>query len=239
MALVLTKKYVIAIGVVACIAIAGLGVNYVVMPSVSSVTEAQANIVEAEDSKDGMNARLSGLQTSQAQYAQIESINSSLTSQFPETGQTQQLIEQLFAAAEQNGMSRNQITNLSFEAPTITTPEVAAPVAAPAEGEAAGAPAEGDAAAAPAAATAVPEGFAKLNLSITLEGSQQQVSGYLDSLNKMDRVITIRDLSLNPESGNVSLSFSAVAYVYKAIPEPGQLQTPEELAEEESVEVTP
>lgn len=243
MALVLTKKYVIAIGVVASIAIAGLGANYVVMPTLASVNEAQTNITDAEESKASMEARLAGLQAAEEQYPQIEAINSSLTGQFPESGQTQQLIEQIFKAATDNGMTRDQVASISFDAPTIETPEVAAPVA-PAEGEAA--PAEGgdavaDPAAAPAATTAVPEGFAKLNLSISVSGTQEQVSKFLDSLNKMDRVITVRELSINPdgEGDNVTLAFSATAYVYRAIPAPGTLNTPEELAEEETVEVAP
>lgn len=245
---ILTKKYVIAIGAVACLAIAGLGVNYAVLPTVASVQEAQMNISDAETSRDAMQSRLSGLQNAQAQFPKIEAVNTSLTAQFPETGQTQQLLDQIFQGASQNGMSTSQIKNITFEPPKIVTPVVAAPTT----------PATGDAAASPsavtpdstvdsgtgtgtsgAAQTALPEGFATLGFSMSLEGSADQVRGYLDYLNNLDRVVSIKEYTVSEAGEGVfTLAFSATTYVYRAIATPSAPVNPADLEQQDSGVVT-
>lgn len=240
---ILTKRYVIIIGTIASVAIAGLGVNYAVLPSIGSIQEAQTNIQDAESSRDMMQTRLTGLETAKDQFESIQAINSDLALQFPETGQTQLLLDQLFIGAALSGMSTNQIKSIDFSPPTIQTPEIpvaAAPTetAPPAEGEATPSPADTATPPAADAQTALPEGFATLEFSLSLEGSPQQIQAYLNYLNSLQRVVTIREATISQASddgGLYTLALSATTYVYRAIPLP--TETPVETPTQE--ETTP
>lgn len=246
MAFILTKKYVIALGAVAALAVTGLGVNYVAMPTISSYNEANVAIADAESSKSMMEARLGGLQAAKDQFVDVETINNDLSKQFPENGETQQLIEQILAGAASAGIPSNNVSNMEFQAPTIFTPPVAAtPETPPAEGTepvAETPPAEGEVPAEnPEAQLAVPEGFATLDLSVSLKGTPEQIQRFITYLNSMDRVVTVREVTLSTEAeGDVTLSFTATTYVYRAIPAPGDLvegETGEELVAEEDGDV--
>jgi Tfp pilus assembly protein PilO len=227
MAFVLTKKMVKILGVIGCVAIAGLGVNVAILPTINTINTANQSITDAQDSMTAMQSRVTTLEAAKTDYDKIKGINDELSAQFPENGQTQLLIEQLLASANNNGISSNNVTSISFVAPTIKTPPVA-PAPTPTETEAPAAEGEEatpeEAPAADAAQTSVGDGYAVLEFSLSLTGTPAQVTGFLDTLNKLPRVVIIKETSFNAEGeGTVTLAFTAQTYVYQAIPEPAEV----------------
>lgn len=230
MAFVLTKKYVKVLGAIGCLVVAGLGVNFAVVPTINTINTANQSITDAQDSMTAMEAKFSTLTAAKDSYDEIKVANDELSAQFPENGETQQLIEQLINTAAANGIPSNKVASISFTAPAIKTPPVAEAAPAPAEGEATEEATEApsddaaatDTAAADAAQTSVGDGYAVLEFSLSASGTSEQVQGFLNDINQeLDRVIIIKESSFNTEGeGQVTLAFTAQTYVYKSIPEP-------------------
>jgi Tfp pilus assembly protein PilO len=215
MAFVLTKKYVKVLGAIGCLVVAGLGVNFAVVPTINTINTANQSITDAQDSMTAMEAKFSTLTAAKDSYDEIKVANDELSAQFPENGETQQLIEQLINTAAANGIPSNKVASISFTAPAIKTPPVA--TEAPSDDAAAT-----DTAAADAAQTSVGDGYAVLEFSLSASGTSEQVQGFLNDINQeLDRVIIIKESSFNTEGeGQVTLAFTAQTYVYKSIPEP-------------------
>jgi Tfp pilus assembly protein PilO len=230
MAFVLTKKYVKVLGAIGCLVVAGLGVNFAVVPTINTINTANQSITDAQDSMTAMEAKFSTLTAAKDSYDEIKVANDELSAQFPENGETQQLIEQLINTAAANGIPSNKVASISFTAPAIKTPPVAEAAATPAEGEATEETTEApsddaaaaDATATDAAQTSVGDGYAVLEFALSASGTSEQVQGFLNDINQeLDRVIIIKESSFNTEGeGQVTLAFTAQTYVYKSIPEP-------------------
>ena len=239
MAFILTKKIVIAIGAVAALAVTGLGINYVAMPTIDNIALSQEAVDSAEVEVADMQTRLSGLETSQAQFPIIRGIDEDLEAQFPSTVE-ESLLQEIINGSGSSGAT---VKSVEFTPPAIVIPDAAAAdpnAAVPADGAVTETPAD---ATAPADGTATtPEtgfgdGFAEVSFSLVFEGSPQQVQGFLSYLNTTSRAIVISQVSFTEESpGTVSASLTGKAYLSRLINIPAEPGT-EPAATEEGDEV--
>lgn len=218
MAFILTKKHVIAIGAVAYLAIAGLGYNYVVSPSLEKINIAQEDVDSAQTEVDTMQSKLSSLQTAQSQFAQVQSIDSQLAEQFPSEGGVQDLLNLIITGAAQSGIPSNQVSAVNFTPPVLVIPTGAAAAEAPADGTtpapAATAPADGST----DTANSFGDGFAKIDVTFSATGSAQELKDLLDYLNKMPRVLIITQATVSGDDGNkLVLAVTAKSYLFRSI----------------------
>lgn len=228
MAFILTKKHVIAIGAVAYLAIAGLGYNYVVSPSLEKINIAQEDVDSAQTEVDTMQSKLSSLQTAQSQFAQVQSIDSQLAEQFPSEGGVQDLLNLIITGAAQSGIPSNQVSAVNFTPPVLVIPTGAAAAEAPADGTTPDATAEAPAPAATApadgstdAANSFGDGFAKIDVTFSATGSAQQLKDLLDYLNNMPRVLIITQATVSGDDGNkLVLAVTAKSYLFRSITTP-------------------
>lgn len=238
MAFILTKKYVIALGVVAGLAVAGLGVNFAVMPTISNVTLAREEVDAAKLEVDDMQTRLAALQESENNFAFIQGIDEELRQQFPSSVEESLLNEILRVSASQ-GMGSNQVKSLQFDAPVLVIPsapagttETAPVTPAPTDGATAE---TGDVA---AAETSFGDGFAEVSFQLSLEGSQAQIIGFLQELNKSSRAIVVSQSGMTQEGENYVLSLTGKAYLSRLItppPAPGEAVAEDTTTTEEVV----
>lgn len=245
MAFILTKKIVIAIGAVAALAVTGLGINYVAMPTIDNIALSQEAVDSAETEVADMQTRLSGLQTSQAQFPIIRGIDEDLEAQFPSTVE-ESLLQEIINGSGSSGAT---VKSVEFTPPAIVIPDGAAAdpnAAVPADGAVTETPADATAPAdgtVPADGTATtPEtgfgdGFAEVSFSLVFEGSPQQIQGFLSYLNTTSRAIVISQVSFTEESpGTVTASLTGKAYLSRLINIPAEPGT-EPAVTEESDEV--
>lgn len=235
MAFILTKKIVIAIGAVAALAVTGLGINYVAMPTIDNIALSQEAVDSAEVEVADMQTRLSGLETSQAQFPIIRGIDEDLEAQFPSTVE-ESLLQEIINGSGSSGAT---VKSVEFTPPAIVIPDAAAAdpnAAVPADGAVTETPAD---ATAPADGTATtPEtgfgdGFAEVSFSLVFEGSPQQVQGFLSYLNTTSRAIVISQVSFTEESpGTVSASLTGKAYLSRLINIPAEPGTEPAVTEE-------
>lgn len=248
-----TKKSVVIGGAIVGALVLALGANFVILPAVNSIGEVNTAIEEAQFAKDDADTLLIKAQTDQKDYDAVKSLDQSLIGQFPDTGETQLLIETIQQGALDSGIPPTQLTSIGFTAVTLKTPTVEeTPPADPAATEEApadpAATTEGDGAApvseelatevsTPAADTTVSAGYGELELSVNITGSPVQIQNFLNFLNGLERAVIIQGVSLSPEgeSGEtVALSFSAKTYVYAQIPDPTEVVTTTEETPEEN-----
>lgn len=238
-----TKKSVVIGGAIVGALVLALGANFVILPAVNSIGEVNTAIEEAQFAKDDADTLLIKAQTDQKDYDAVKSLDQSLIGQFPDTGETQLLIETIQQGALDSGIPPTQLTSIGFTAVTLKTPTVEeTPPADPA------ATTEGDGAApvseelatevsTPAADTTVSAGYGELELSVNITGSPVQIQNFLNFLNGLERAVIIQGVSLSPEGENgetVALSFSAKTYVYAQIPDPTEVVTTTEETPEEN-----
>lgn len=247
-----TKKSVVIGGAIVGALVLALGANFVILPAVNSIGEVNTAIEEAQFAKDDADTLLIKAQTDQKDYDAVKSLDQSLIGQFPDTGETQQLIETIQQGAIASGIDPTQLTSIGFTAVTLKTPTVAeAPAETPPAEEAPADPTattEGDGAApvseelatevsTPAADTQVSAGYGELELSVNITGSPTEIQDFLNFLNGLERAVIIQGVSLSPEGENgetVALSFSAKTYVYAQIPDPTEVVTTTEEVPEEN-----
>ena len=233
MAFVWTKKGVIAATVVASIAVVGLGINFAIMPTLGNISTANTNIADAQDTVSSLETQLVKIQESKKVFENVKTINKSLGAQFPDTGETQLIIEEILTAANANGIPSSSVTSLQFVAPVLKTPTI--PVVAPTTPTTPGkttpskptptptpAPTTPPAGSATAPVTTVADGYAELALTVSIDGNPGQIKGFLNSINKLDRAILIKaaTFSTDPTTGVVTLGFTATSFIYAPIPEP-------------------
>lgn len=243
MAFILTKKYVIALGAVGCLAIAGLGFNYSVMPTLDRVNTSQEAIDSAKTEVETMESRISSLKTAQTQFPQVQQIDAELSEQFPSEGGVQNLLSLIVQGASSQGIPANQVTSINFSPPELIVGDPAAGAAtqAPAE-EAPVESADGGAESTPAtpeAQTSFGEGFAQVSISLSLSGTPEQIQGFLNYINEMPRVVVISQASMTDDNGNVVLSMSAKGYLFRPITTPADNQAEQAeqpVTEEETTE---
>lgn len=232
MAFILTKKYVIALGAVGCLAIAGIGFNYSVTPTMDRINASQEAVTTAESDVATMESKIASLQTAQSQFPEVQKIDTKLSEQFPSEGGVQNLLSLIVQGANSQGIPASQVTSINFSAPELV---VASPAAGATETPAAStaAPAQTaptasgtDATAtAPAAQTSFGEGFAQVAISLTLSGSPEQIQGFLKYINEMPRVVVVKQASMTNNDGTVVLSMSAKGYLFRPITTPTANQT--------------
>ena len=231
MALLLTKKYTIALGVVGAIAITGLGINYVIMPTLDNVGTSQQAVVDAQGEVDVMNARLASLQASQSQFDAIQTIDQELSQQFPAEGGVQTLLDLILAGAAANGIPAQNVSAITFSPPVLVVPAVPVEETAPVEEATAtedAAPVEEPVDTEPAEATnTFGDGFAKIDLTLSLKGTPEQITGFLNYLNTMNRVVIVSQTTMGADgdTGDYLLSLTGKAYLFRPIAVPTTTET--------------
>lgn len=226
MAFILTKKIVIAIGAVAALAVTGLGINYVAMPTIDNIALSQEAVDTAEVEVADMQTRLSSLQTSQAQFPIIRGIDEDLEAQFPSTVE-ESLLQEIINGSGSSGAT---VKSVEFTPPAIVIPDAAA--ADPNATVPADATAQADGTAA-TPETGFGDGFAEVSFSLVFEGSPQQVQGFLSYLNTTSRAIVVSQVSFTEESpGTVSASLTGKAYLSRLINIPAEPGTEPAVTEE-------
>ena len=236
-----TKKNVVIGGAIVGALILALGANFVILPAVNSISEVNTAIEEASFARDDAELLLVNAKNDQKDYDAVKSLDQSLIGQFPDTGETQLLIETIQQGALDSGIPLTNLTSIGFTAVTLKTPTVseAAPEAPaddagadPAAGtEGNGAPVSEETAtevSTPTADTTVAAGYGELELSLNIKGSPTQIQSFLNFLNNLERAVIIQGTSITPEGedgSTVALSFSAKTYVYAQIPDPTTVST--------------
>jgi hypothetical protein len=259
---IVTKKTVRLMGISSIVILTTLGAVTVVQPLITNVKTQNEAVSTAKEEIEAISASRDNLAGSRDNYEEIVEVNNQLITQFPELAEVPQLLDIITQGAVQSGINPANISSLTFAAPAVVAPVVAADTAKvagddiEAEALAAGGGAEGGApaaegaapaAAAPAAGAAdvtVSTGeFAEMEIGINAEGTSDSVQRFLSYLNTMDRVMLINGFSIEGgapnETGGVSnttVSLTGKVFVYKKIPTPEEIlaQSEEEAAIEDA-----
>lgn len=227
MATLLTQKTVKFLGIAGIVILLAGGGVMVVQPLITQVQAQASEIQSAKDEIDAKTASRDKLKAAKTNYTTVKATNDDLLKQFPELAQVPELLDAVTAGAVSTGIPASDLSSLTFSAPAIKIPVVAAvaPAATDTKEDAAPEPAT------PAPAdTVVSSGdYAEMEVGIAIKGTPTQIQDFLAYLNKMDRVMIISafsvDVAKDEESGSntATLALTGTTFIYKAIKTPDEI----------------
>ncbi len=184
-------------------------------PTLAHVGEQREAAEAAADRSALLGLQLSRLQAKAEDLGDTERAEERLAELFPPTADQPGFFEQIGSIAREAGYAPGDITTLSPSAP--------APLAAPAPPPSATDDGS-DAAAAPAA---VPAELAVQTVAMTLEGGYDEARRMLRGLERLDRAVLVRSVSLSAsgDSSNLTMSISGATFVAPPVPAPAPDET--------------
>lgn len=204
------------------------------LPLLNQTTAQSAEITQEEDNLTTLQQQLATLQGVQEKYPAVDQINQELAAKFPNIQQGSDLLDNISIAAIGAGMSPSQVTNITIAPPAVVTPPVVAtPTETPAEGgdavdaaedaAADAAPEATDGATPPAAGEEAGSGssIAAMAVTLSVEGTPEQLQEFLTQMSNMTRVVKIQGVSFaSTEDGKSTLAITGESYLYAVIPSP-------------------
>lgn len=235
--MILTQQSTKILGIIASIIAVVVGIMLVILPAYNQWTENNDSISQAETEVGLMQSQRDGFLQAQTLYPQLQEIDSSLRIRFPEIADNDGIISQLAAALASSGIPSSSL------ALTFSPPEIMTPVFTEEELPAEPAPADDTAqasedVAAEAPATEAPASglndMAKMSVSITVSGTDPQITQFLNVLHSADRAIVVKQFSVqkNEETGIGQLALTSEVYIFARIPNPGDVSQADEGQEE-------
>jgi hypothetical protein len=228
MAAILTQKTVKALGIATLVLLTIGGGMLVGQPLYNNIQTQTTELKDAEASIKTLEDAKAALEESKANYPAVEAIDNGLLAQFPELAEVPILLDVITAGAVSTGVNPNAISSMTFGAPVISVPVVAAVAEAPAAEDAAAEtpPAEDAAAAADVTTVATSGEFATMEIGLSISGTPTQMQNFLTYLNTMDRAMIITGFSISDGEGGEgtkTLSLTGTVYIYKGIPGPTEI----------------
>ena len=197
------------------------------MPAFNEWNENSSSISQAESEVGLMQSQRDGFLQAKNMYPQLEQIDASLRTRFPEIADNDGLISQLSIALASSGIGSSSLT-LTFSPPEILAPTFTEAPLPEVVDESADAgeemPIED-----PAAMPVDMNGgeslsdMAKMDIAIAVEGDDQQIVQFLNVLHSADRAIVVKKFSVqkNIETQVNQLAITAEVYIFSRIPNPG------------------
>ncbi|MDJ0337780.1 hypothetical protein [Cryobacterium sp. PH31-O1] len=209
-------SYAGAFVLVLLILLAGI---FVIVPRVSETRSDHAETRSVEAANNDTTAQI---ESRVQDLGDLDNLRDNLVDQqlaVPTTIDASTFISQLAASAVTLGVTVDEISFGDPESPTAPVDAVAAAAAAAA---AAGTPEAPDATGTPAptAATATPESFLVIPVSLSIGGSYTGVLDFIEGLRTGERLVSIvsfaTDISGEADAGTVTATISALIYVLPA-----------------------
>lgn len=234
--MILTQQSTKILGIIASIIAVVFGIMLVILPAYNQWSENNDSISQAETEVGLMQSQRDGFLQAQTLYPQLQEIDTSLRIRFPEIADNDGIISQLAAALASSGIPSSSLT-LTFSPPEIMTPVFAEELPAePAPADDTAQASEDVAVEAPA--TEAPASglndMAKMSVSITVSGTDPQITQFLNVLHSADRAIVVKQFSVqkNEETGIGQLALTSEVYIFARIPNPGDVSQADEGQEE-------
>lgn len=171
------------------------------------VTEQQSQakaIQTLQSQKTSLQTTKNSYLTAEAQYNAIKTISDSLSKDFPESSQVEGLVGMLTASAQNAGIAKDNIKNVSFTAPTVNSDSGSS-----------------SSSSAQSQVTSTTNGSATIPVEVTVDGSLSQLSAFLTNMRKASRIIVINNFSIARQTAKLyELQFSGSTYLYTAVKAP-------------------
>lgn len=194
------------LGSIALVLLAGLGWLLLLSPQTSALAEARAEVATTKSQNDALRHLLVVLQGQQRHLSDTRVTATALAAKFPPTADQPELFRSVTAAAATAGIPAARITTLTPTAPLLLS----------------GGP--GGGAQLPGKATTA--GVAAQSVSMTIEGSYQQMLQLIANLERMPRAYLITSLTLSAGTtpGTFSTAITGEMFVMPPAKDPA---TPE------------
>lgn len=222
------KVKTVGIGSISLISV--LGVILVVYPFFNEQETLKIQVQEKVSENSVLSTRIASLKKTVDQVPQVKAYNDSLSTRFPATSDIPGLISSITTTASSAGLGPSSITGLTTTIPAIiadtasTLPAAGGTPAAP-SGPVDNTDTGSAAAAAPAATGGATSGgdLASMNVSITVEGSPEQLAAFVRELSQSEgkRAFLIKSFSIDTaENGASKLSLETETFLYRTLPDP-------------------
>lgn len=175
------------LGALALALLAGVGWLLLLSPQTSALAEVHAQVDTTRDQNDALRLQLIVLQQQQAQLEDTSAAAEALAAKFPPTADQPELFRAVTAAATDAGIPARSITTLTPTPPVVGSGDPAAGVQLPGAGTTAD--------------------IAVQNVSLTVEGSYDEMRKLIENLEGMPRAYLINSLTLS--AGTTPDTFTA------------------------------
>jgi len=201
-----------------------VGVIAIAMPILGDLKSNSEETKGAEKKNASLTTQLSGLTALQKDSAKIESINADLLKQFPELANIPSLLDNVGSAASNADISAEDITNLSFNIPTLKVPATESQAAKPSgTGTGGAATGTGTATPAPATSAAPADGdLASMEVTITVNGDPGKFQIFMANLSGIERAFTIKQFTITQSEENGSMTLTGTTFLYRHILAPAE-----------------
>lgn len=218
MAIVLTQKTVKTVGIIAISVLTLAGGYALGSPIITDLNNTQEEYATASSQLETQQSNLLKLRESRINFPTIERIDTQLRGQFPELAQTRELLDTLSRAAIASGLAETDLLSVTFRAPQKQTAAPTAPPVADPNAEADGAPGSQT-----IDASGTRSEFATLEVSLSVQGSPENLQRFLTYMNNTERAFIISTFSVNNREESSILSLTAQVFVYPAIVTPDEV----------------
>lgn len=200
------------------------GFMLVIQPFMAQNQKFAEEISVSKQEQDNVLNKLTELKGHKDTIKTVEELDAKTSAQFPGAADTPGLVSLVTGAAAKSGLPVSSIKALTTGIPVLeaSSATLTGAAAAPnAEGGASteAAPAAGAAAPAPGA-TGGTSNLAKMDVTISVEGSVAQLGAFINNLTAADqRNLLISTYSISDaENGQATASITATTYIYKRVP---------------------
>ncbi len=204
-----TPTATLAIGTITLLVLSVAGWFLLIGPVMQQIGETSEARESAQDRNQIMSLQLASLRKKVEELPQTEEAADRLADVFPPTANQPGFFADVNAAARAAKIPPNRVTTLSPSAPVLPeAPQAPAPTP----------DAEGNTPATPAAPDA--PSVAVQNVAINAEGNYNQVSQFLEALERMDRALLIQSVDIQTQDTKLLLTVSGLTFVAEPITVP-------------------
>jgi len=218
------RRNIKVLGVVALVAVAGLGGYLGARPFIEQLGDSNGEIAAAQQQTKSLQTQLTQLQGAANSKDQVEQFRKDFVAKFPETADVPNLINTISNSAVAAGIPASDVSNYAFQAPTLGGAGASSAGAAAAAGTTAPAPAASAGTTGTtgtttgSAAAAGGSKLAGMTLNMTVKGSPRQFAVLLKNLTTMDRNFTVTTFAVAGSDAGSTLTLTATTYLYSHVP---------------------